>query len=1047
MKRCIKFGLLIAAMLALVVFAVSCTSAESISVSEDSEFQAVYVRGQELNLSGVILNVNTGKKTTEIGIDEKGVTVYGYDKDALGKQTVKIEYGGAVTEIEVTVVDRVVVKGAITDYLVGDGFDNGTGMVKITDYDGSSRSIQLSSNSITVSGFDSSVAKSNLSLTVKYTKDGESCEGSFNVNIHEIESVEFHEPNKITYNSHYTDGVDASGGRFVIKGNGGTIRRETAITDDMIKGLDMSAVSAENPSVKQTLTVTFGGKEYYYDVQLLYTDVSLFLDSSEQFNAVNWEGESEPEIEQELGELALSLMSAYVDMPRSEKDLLDEATVFNVARAAMSYGFNIWADNIRLFKGVFAIEYGECVLYLDSYERVESSLALFDEADSAIYTVAPLLLELIELYGDSVVYENESERIYFSSYPIMDSSELTFMRDTLEHALDVYDLVKDIPDNWREVGLEDYYTSLRQTVIKILGEGYVYYFSDMYYLISEWREENDLFDMLYVYLYEADESELMETLIICGMPNGVQTLYAHLLTAVMSIYDISNYEYLDSTRLIYNYYIAKDLASALSGGADCAEKYLYESVSVNLLFGVDESTSVTLADILEYVRKTVLGFTDGLVEDETYDGIIKDYVAIIEKCGGGNDYEGSEAYGESVKALFDRFVSLSPAQQYNVVAIFNVFYKNLGIPSLSFDAEDSYAAYASLFNTMISDFMRSKLSSENQFIYDELILAIEVFANRYDYTEWQSDFTARMDKVATAAEGLVGEDKESFEYYLKAAYDKYAAIRASLDKATDLGEWADKLDALSLALRDVQTAGYLLTSGTSYNYNYFLASYEKALAISAELMSAPESIIYAYYYEPLFEAYSAEDGTEAILWTFDYTICTYREIYASVLLNFGSEGADIYDVYYELELDVFLAEYYGMLSAFVNKTDATPVFDKDSAVAVVNAFGGLSSKAKALFATLEGNLALFDSARELLLTEAFTENAAAVASKLFALEAALLNYEISGSELTLTTVVELYGELEALYTELEASSEDKASFAPFENIYSYYAKICEELSA
>ncbi len=175
MKRCIKFGLLIAAMLALVVFAVSCTSAESISVSEDSEFQAVYVRGQELNLSGMILNVNTGKKTTEIGIDEKGVTVYGYDKDALGKQTVKIEYGGAVTEIEVTVVDRVVVKGAITDYLVGDGFDNGTGMVKITDYDGSSRSIQLSSDSITVSGFDSSVAKLNLSLTVKYTKDGESC--------------------------------------------------------------------------------------------------------------------------------------------------------------------------------------------------------------------------------------------------------------------------------------------------------------------------------------------------------------------------------------------------------------------------------------------------------------------------------------------------------------------------------------------------------------------------------------------------------------------------------------------------------------------------------------------------------------------------------------------------------------------------------------------------------------------------------------------------------------------------------------------------------
>ena len=84
-------------------FAVSCGSAESISVSESARGQTTYVVGQVLNLSGGVLIVNNGKGTEEIPLDSKGVKVSGYEKNTLGVQTLTVEYGGATTELIVNV--------------------------------------------------------------------------------------------------------------------------------------------------------------------------------------------------------------------------------------------------------------------------------------------------------------------------------------------------------------------------------------------------------------------------------------------------------------------------------------------------------------------------------------------------------------------------------------------------------------------------------------------------------------------------------------------------------------------------------------------------------------------------------------------------------------------------------------------------------------------------------------------------------------------------------------------------------------------------------
>ncbi len=1033
-------------MLVFLFVAVSCASADSISVSENSSFQSVYVRGQELNLSGLTLQVTTGDKTTEIPFDNKGVTVSGYEKDTLGKQTLKIEYDGVSTEITVTVVERLVVNGALTDYLVGEEFDKSKGVVKVTDNKGISTTLPLSSDSISISGFDSSKESLGQGLLVSYNNGTEVYEGSLSVNIYAIASVDFRRPNEVAYSSHYQGNPIALGGRFVLKGTGGVVQREVAITEDMISGLDTGVATAENPSVSQWLTVTFRGEAYKYEVEIIYTDVSLFADNSEAFNSVNWEGESEPQIEKEVGELALELMKLYFEMPTSEQALLDEDTVFNVARAAMVYGFELFADNIRLFEGVFAIEYGEKVLYLESYDKVKESLKLFDDYDSAIYSVSPLLLELIEEYGDRVIYENEEVRIYFNSYPIFDDLELVELEAMLQHVVSVFDLVKNIPENWRESGLDDHADALRMAAFKILEERYILKYPNMYYLLSSWRTGDDLFDMLYTYLYEADEKNAIASLIVYGLPTQLLRLYEHILTGVLAVEELQYENYTDTTRLLYNYYCAAEYAKSLTEQKGTVENYIYFNIPANPLFGIDLSTLVNFELMFSYLRTAVCDFSEGLVDVKAYDDVLKVYVNLIQNIIDIKGYESTKDYGDKIKTLFDMFVELSPVEQYNLIAIFNSLYK-LGTPDFAFDDSVADASKLSLFNLAINDFIRGRFSAEQADVYNDLILAIEVYANRFGYANWESDFISRMERVE-AAEGLLeGDDKTAFDFYLRTAYNKYIGIKENLDNNQDLGEWADEFATLNKVIIDLQTAYYHISTSSTCNYNYFLASFERACELSEMIISnAPAEVVYAFRHKPLFAVYDSSDESsdEQVYITYEYVINLYRNTYMYILLYFGSSEVNIYDTYREFELDSFLSLYYDMVSAFVNKqSEQTIVFDKEKTLAVLAAFRDLDSKIKSLFITMEGGVDMYYTALGQFVAEAFSEEAAEVALKLFTLEKYIYNYEVVENSSVLNLIKELLVEIEALYGNLEG--ENKTSFAPFEQTYNYYVEKCEEL--
>jgi len=1030
-------------------FAVSCGSAESISVSESARGQTTYVVGQELNLSGGVLIVNNGKGTEEIPLDSKGVKVSGYEKNTLGVQTLTVEYGGATTELIVNVVERVAVSGVKADYLVGDSFDASKGSVTVTDDKGSSRVLRLSNDAVKIEGFNSSSESMGASVKVICTVGGESYEGSFNVNVYGIETVDFKRPNKITYGSHYEGGPDATGGYFTLKGNGGNLTRTVNITSDMISGLDVSTVDAENREDTQLLTVTYGSKSYTYEVKVTYTDISLFRDNAAAFNVIDWAGESEPTIDRELGELAMSLMEIYIEMEDADRSLIDDTDAFNVARTAMVYGFEVWAENIRLFKGAFAIEYGEIVLYCESYDSVKGAVELFKDKDSPIYTVSPLLLSLIEMYGDRVIYENETTRISFNTYPVLDEYALNFMAAMFENTIEVYDRISKIPYGWAADDLNAYRTDIEAAYVKILTDNSTAYFPSLYYFVSDWREDGALFDIIYTYFYNTNRLDYVIALAPYGLPSEIRELYSYISSAVIAMGSIERLELTDTTKFFYNYHVACERAEKVKAKSGSVELYIYENLPLNSLMGSSSNQRISFEDLFDYARTSSCGYYDlsaGLLGTPEYDAFMAEYMALVGNILEIPDYDGTEAYAECVASLFNRFAAFSPSQQYSLISSLNSLY-SLGIPELAFDDTEENIENGSicLFAIILNTFMREQFTEEYSYVYDELILAIEVYANRFGYPEWEEDFTARMNRVAAALTVMGDENGAKFEKYLGTAYKKYKEINNTLGNTTDLGEWGAELERLSDALINLQTAHYFITEGGLSNYNYFLASYERALHVAENIIkNAPDSVVLAYYREALFEAYPATDTEAATYWTYDYAMTVFANFYVDHLVFFGSAKTNIYDTYVDLNLSDFLDCYYSMVIPFLNKSEGeADVFDRAEVLIVLDKFCRLPSDAKALFTVMEGGVDIYYTALAAFIKEEFTDGAGELATKLFVLEKHYYTYEMAPNDVTLKSIEATLKQVKEMH---EALSElDAESFDALNGIYTYYVALCEKL--
>lgn len=122
--------------------------------------KTVYKLGEALSLEGAVVELYCNDGSV-YKLPETEFSVYGYDPEAEGKQTVTIDYYGMKVFFEVTVlpadltVTEVSAKTGRTEYTVGDVFDQNSVELTVTYSDGSTQQV---TEGFTVEGFDASKA-------------------------------------------------------------------------------------------------------------------------------------------------------------------------------------------------------------------------------------------------------------------------------------------------------------------------------------------------------------------------------------------------------------------------------------------------------------------------------------------------------------------------------------------------------------------------------------------------------------------------------------------------------------------------------------------------------------------------------------------------------------------------------------------------------------------------------------------------------------------------------------------------------------------------
>lgn len=1088
MKRISKILLLLALVVLTALALVACGGTETLSVKEDRMPQLVHVQGEELNLADGVLVYNDGSGNSELAMNADGVVVSGYDKNTLGEQTITITYGEATTTVKITVVPRMTVDGYTADYLVGDEFDTDDGVLKITRNDGSSFTVILKSDKVKIEGFDSSAAGT-LNLTAKYTNGDTVYTCPFTATVYAVDSVSFKAPNKTAYDSH--DGeLDVSGGYFTLSGKNGALKKDVPLDADIVQGFDISAVNETNTPIWQTLTVEYGGKTHSYKVELTYTDISLFKKNAQPLLSLNWEvpSDEEPELTEAQGTLALAMMEKYLDMSPAERTFITDEETLATARAAMSYGFATWADEIQKYNNAFAIEYGELVFKCESREALEAAIEGLANTDTPIYTYSPILLQLMETFKE----EQVNTDYLFSDYPVIDNETYEGLVTVFEFMLDLDTVADKVGEDWRD-DISVYATEIEDVYDAIVNsEFYSYEFAQFFYYVSMWRTEDDLFDFLYTYYYDVKE-DVASIIKIANirLPSELEEVFAYVYEAMSLMSFITNdyyfYQIPDTTEFFYSYYMAQKLSNEIITSEDPSDEMLqtlFYGLPLNSMLGISAEEGIyTFSDILEYINTSEGGYYSlcgALLDIPAFDELMSKYLDIVVKDLDSEEYMHSEEYVTDVKAMFALYTALTPSQQFNFLGILSTYYVRGYVPMAFDNVTEGYSELSTVFVDMVNGVYTDMFTTEAaKNAYLDLIFATEIYAQRYLYSSlntgtektWLEDFTARINAVTAALGTMDDADKAIFTAELGALYTTYKGILDSYGTTGDveLGDWEDDIAELEEAVLNLELAYAILSEGASY-YDLFFTAYERVTAITDRILSdpnTPSEIKHAIIYSELYSTSSLDkmldpdlvvDPEDEVFWSYDYVISVYRSMYVNALLTLGG-GTSLYDYYQMYGFDKFMNKSYDLIWAYMgSQTDDTDIFDKAAVLDVMTDFAEMDVNAQMMFILyIEGENGFYYTAISEFLAEEFTANTAAAGELLVALEMEAISYRYysymleneaateAEVEAAAESLLEAYAALETALGNL-SDDEGKEFTDNLGDIYEIYKAIAESVT-
>lgn len=1027
-----------------------------VSIGRNDMPRLSYVQGQELDLSAGVLTVaySDGKVET-LPLSSSELALSGYDKTVLGKQTVTVAYGERTTTFDVTVIPRMSVENAQTVYYVGEALDVTRGRLTIANDDASTFNVALSDATVSFQGFDSSVPAAAQTVTVRYQSGTADYSGSFDVAIYTTDNAKLTPPNKTNYRSHEEFRVN---GAYITYSNGNsTFDKVIPVTLDMISGIDFSAVTAENSPLQQTGIVSYGGKEYPFAVTVTYSEVTRLQGLLKEYDFA-WTEPTVPEIDAVQGERALECAKLYLTLSQTERTFIDSTSIEAAVRTAAVYSYARWYEALESCSGSFVIDDEGLKYTLSSYAAASASFAAVSDQAGPLNSELDFLNQVAELYPSLTVGGEKLEDYLALANSYSDSR--TNITALLGLTTSLFEALADVPDAWTDLSAYGEAIDRARDLIADgrFGSGE---YRNVYAQVSTWRENDDLFEIVYAYYVQSDDTESIDKLKGIILPVRLNELYNSIIAAIMEYSDIYNgtdsgYS-TDSTLLMYYYRYARGIAEEISSGGSELYQKLYQTLTFDnvLISGTGDPLSVTFDELFRFLEQTSFGYFDlfsGVLDDPELVALWDAYLELL-------TISAEEEIAVKIQAFFEQFGLLSPAQQKCFLLSVNVYYD--GYEKLSLDTDVNYTYLIRMLRGHYSE----ALSEEEFEAFRNLLLAIESYACLSDKETAIEDFLSYLAAVQSAYDGL--ESKTVFDENFGAVYQRYLGLAELYDESGALkteftveAEWQAVFDALANEINGMFLAYSSISpeEGTDAESAFIrlYASYEAARRYADRILTdAPDNVRAAYYHRRVsfFNEYQ---------WTLDYAMSV--QAVGLGVFCYSQLTVDNQTLWEIISADdAFRLLLARLVSVVWTDAETTETIDAESAVSLMKEFLALSYEQKVLLTQLQGideNHDYYYDGLSVIFGRLFAENESlkAAADALLEAEQAMVAYwsytELAGTEEPdeeelRTALADARASMAKLEEALNAlSQEERAQFdGYFSELVTYYQEAFAALPA
>lgn len=1043
---------LVLLLVACVAMLAGCNSKEvsDIAISSSDAPRLTYVQGQELDLSTGVLTVMIGGKATSVPLSADGVSVTGYNKDQVGKQTLTISYMGKTTTMEVSVVARMTAENYETNYFVGDVFDASKGRVKIVNDDGSAFQINLDNPKMTVTGFDSSKAGT-VTVKASYTNnDGAEYTATFDVAIYDVGEVTFTKPSKKAYQSHEAE-LNLTGGYFTVTAKGNSaLTKYVNITPEMVTGFDPSAatVAHKNQPLSQMLTVSYAGQTFQYEISVLYGAVSQVKDAAEMLQDLDWNGTVT--LTPEQGETAVAAIEAYLELSKSDRKLVSEEELAQVVRPAAQYLCELFAAEAAQYSDSFTLDENGSLLFVgETYEQLAIDTEKLMDEDEKFNVYASLLREMKETFADIKMTDDVTIASYIK---VASQEEVEFCASVFSFLMRLHDVMNEIPDDWKVEDLAAYEEQINTAIYLIQANGLIGpSYSHIFKVLANWRTNDDYFDIIYAYycyVAEDGESFLFEQLWQkLPLPGRLQDWYINFYNAVIEAQYMENYgnkdAYLrDTTNFMYYYFEALEISEEIKNGDNQFYKDIYAIIHGDAF--MDENVTCVTGGYISHAN--------GMILSDAFVNLWKQYLEVVRMYSDGTfDVTADRA---KVEAVFAGLADLAPTEVYGFLASLKYLYAETNGSYLVLNYADN--ANNTLVYILANHYLEH-LPEAARPMFQQVLLAMEYYA-QYCAFEGRAKslegFKTAMESLAASYQALSEEDRTAFNDLLGDCYQKYQNIYQMVVSPKEYDIDADTLAKIELfentinAIYDVSVymGGQDISSQERQNTCILLyALYEKAELLYAELSASDNDDVRLLLHTKRYLTADAEETLETSFFKTRNLFVWYM-FFGMRFEQTNAAGEQVallttWAVYNPTQLRAFLLQAADLLWASYNGTVST--LDKDYVASVMVAFTQMDTDSlTALY--LIGVGRYFDSLQNYLhAAMAADQEACALATALLEAEFGYVVYEFYGHRDTEITYFKTqFEEAKALYEQLS----DQAMYdAYLRAMYEHYLELYNSL--